>query len=226
MDRFSGSFEWVPPLSPRTCSGVQRSRARAVTVALDPGFVPLLSGLTLADRAHGPVIRGFPTHRSGRGSDCGTLAPPVRIPRCHPGLVPGSRLSGTALARLSPDRCPGRAWTPEQVRGDKRRAETVPFVGIETVSKLNRTAMDQVRGDNRGDEEGRCGRSAFRPRIGPAAGRVSRPSPARRSAGLKSSGINCLARTGRDRRPPAPPCRERRCHAARYRIRLPEKQPS
>ena len=82
---------------------------------------------------------------SGRGSDCGTLAPPVRIPRRHPGLDPGSSLSGTALARLSPDRSPGRAWTPDRVRGDKRGAETVPFVGIEPVPKLNRTAAEQVR---------------------------------------------------------------------------------
>ena len=45
-------------------------------------------------------------------------------PAVTPGLDPGSSLSGTALARLSPDRSPGRAWTPDRVRGDKRGAET------------------------------------------------------------------------------------------------------
>ena len=46
--------------------------------------------------------------------------------RCHPGLEPGSSATGTAVARLPPDRGPGRAcpgsqsgaWTPAQGRGD------------------------------------------------------------------------------------------------------------
>ena len=81
-----------------------------------------------------------PTARHGRR----TARPPVVMP----GLVPGSSLSGTALARLSPDpgtrspdrgpgqagtrRCPGQAWTPEQVRGDKRGAGMVSPVGTES----------------------------------------------------------------------------------------------
>ena len=76
------------------------AKIHPVTPTVMPGLAPLLSGLTLADRAYGPVIRGFPAHLSGRGSDRGTLAPPVRIPCCHPGLVPGSSLSDTALARF------------------------------------------------------------------------------------------------------------------------------
>ena len=67
-----------------------------------PGLVPLVSGLT-----------------SGRAPR--RWARPSPSPRCHPGLVPGSRMSDTAVARLSPDRGPGRAWTPEQVRGDTGR---------------------------------------------------------------------------------------------------------
>ena len=98
--------------------------ASPVAVTLLPavmaGLVPLLSGLSRANRARGLAAGGLPAHRPNRGSDCGRLAPPVRVPCCHPGLVPGSRLSGTALARLPPDRGPGQAWTPEQVRGDSR----------------------------------------------------------------------------------------------------------
>ncbi len=72
-----------PPLSPRTCSGVQTVRHRSRPVS--PGTA---SG-------------------AGRG--------------------------------------PGQAWTPEQVRGDKRRPEMVLPVGVEPVSKLNMTAMDSFR---------------------------------------------------------------------------------
>ena len=108
------------------------------------------------------VIRGFPAHRSGRGSDRGPSPAPPRPcpPAVMPGLVPGIHvLSGAALARLS--------WTPEQVRGDKRGAETVPFVGIQTVSMLNRTAVALFRASTtcgirrcgpvcgRGNEKGR-----------------------------------------------------------------------
>ena len=66
-------------------------------------------------------------HRSDRDTDRGT---PVPAPYCHPGLVPGSRLSRTAVARLLPERGPGQAWTPEQVRGDigrgRNAAEPAP----------------------------------------------------------------------------------------------------
>ena len=41
-------------------------------------------------------------------------APAVLVSHCHPGLVPGSRLSGTSVARLP--------WTPEQVRGDNEES--------------------------------------------------------------------------------------------------------
>ena len=37
---------------------------------------------------------------------------------CHLGLEAGSRATGTVVARLPPDGCPGRAWTPAQGRGD------------------------------------------------------------------------------------------------------------
>ena len=77
-----------------------------------PGLVPSVSGLDFR--------RGF-----------GPWRDTVSAPRCHPGLVPGSRLSGAALARLSPDRSPGQAWTPEQVRGDKRGVEMVSPFGTE-----------------------------------------------------------------------------------------------
>ena len=110
-----------------------------------PGTSPLLSGLTLADPVQGVGTGEFPAHRSGRGSDRGTLAPPVRVPCCHPGLDPGSSLSGTVIARFSPERGPGRAWTPDQVRGDSGGAETVPPVGTGPVPTLNRTAVEQVR---------------------------------------------------------------------------------
>ena len=66
-------------------------------------------------------------------------------PRCHPGLVPGSRLSGATVARLPPHRGPGQAWTPEQVRGDKSGAETVSPIGTGSVLTLNPTAVQQVR---------------------------------------------------------------------------------
>ena len=52
-------------------------------------------------------------------------------------LDPGSRATGTALARFS--------WTPDQVRGDSGGAETASPVGTESVPKLNRTAMDLFR---------------------------------------------------------------------------------
>ena len=45
------------------------------------------------------------------------------FPRCHPGLDPGSRPTGTVLARLP--------WTPDQVRGDSGGAETVSLMGTE-----------------------------------------------------------------------------------------------
>ena len=38
--------------------------------------------------------------------------PPSFLLRCHPGLDPGSRATGIALARLT--------WTPDQVRGDNK----------------------------------------------------------------------------------------------------------
>ncbi len=69
------------------------SPARPSLPVVMPGLVPLLSGLT-SERA---------LWRQARPS------PP---PCCHPGLDPGSSLSGTALARFP--------WTPDQVRGDNR----------------------------------------------------------------------------------------------------------
>ena len=73
---------------------------------------------------------------SGHGSRRARLL--SSFPRCHPGLVPGSRLSGAALARFPPDpgtgsgtgRGPGQAWTPEQVRGDNGgRGWSRPWAG-------------------------------------------------------------------------------------------------
>ena len=66
-----------------------------------PGLLPLLPGLTSVDRVHGLVPRGLSAHRSGRSSGCGTLAPPVRVPRCHPGPVPGASLSDAAPEHFS-----------------------------------------------------------------------------------------------------------------------------
>ena len=49
-----------------------------------PGLVPLLSGSDGLDPVQDVGTGGFPAHRSGRGSDRGTLAPPD----CRP--VPGA----------------------------------------------------------------------------------------------------------------------------------------
>ncbi len=131
----------------------QRAQGRAewATSGASPFLVmlgksPLLSGLDGLDRVQGVGRSGLPTHRPGRDADCGAPAPSVLAPRCHPGLVPGSR--------PAPDRDPGETgrerrltvWTPEQVRGDKRGAGPVSPIGTEPVPKLNRTAMEQVTG--------------------------------------------------------------------------------
>ena len=66
---------------------------------------------------------------------------PLLSPRTCSGVQTVKRRSRP----VSPDRGPGQAWTPDQVRGDSGGAETVPFVGTEPVPKLNRTAVEQVR---------------------------------------------------------------------------------
>ncbi len=57
-------------------------------------------------------------------------ARPPPPPCCHPGLVPGPREAGRGRCLWPPDRCPGQAWAPEQVRGDKggtrKAGESVP----------------------------------------------------------------------------------------------------
>ena len=99
-----------------------------------PGLVPLLSGLDGSDPVQGVGRGRFPALPPVRDTDRGL---PSLSPCCHPGLDPGSRATGTALARLP--------WTPDQVRGDNRGAETISPVGTEPVPKLNRTAMDLFR---------------------------------------------------------------------------------
>ena len=61
-------------------------------------IMPLPSGFRISKRVSRPWAGPFPR------------------PRCHPGLDPGSRATGTAVARLP--------WTPDQVRGDNRGART------------------------------------------------------------------------------------------------------
>ena len=102
---------------------------------------PRLVASRCAPRGNEAVVpRGCPEQvraRRQRGRWRRTPAPPAHAPRCHPGLEPGPRLSGTALARLS--------WTPEQVRVTGEGVETVSHIGTEPVPKLNRTAMERVR---------------------------------------------------------------------------------
>ena len=81
-----------------------------------PGLVPLLSGLT----------SGRALCRQARPS------PPLR---CHPGLDPGSREAGRGRCLWPPDRCPGQAWTPDQVRGDNRGTRTARDGGPRSVSR-------------------------------------------------------------------------------------------
>ncbi len=65
-----------------------------------------------------------------RGGLCRNGRDRRRPPCCHPGLVPGPREAGRGRCLWPPDRCPGQAWAPEQVRGDKGRTrkagESVP----------------------------------------------------------------------------------------------------
>ena len=65
--------------------------------------------------------------------------PPSFLLRCHPGLDPGSRATGTALARLT--------WTPDQVRGDKTRGAEIGLAHRRGAGpgSLNRTAAERVR---------------------------------------------------------------------------------
>ena len=79
-----------------------------------PGTRLLLSGLDGLDRVQGVGTGGFPARSPGgtRISARPSNRPRCRPPRCHPGLVPGSREAGRGRC-LWP-------WTPEQVRGDTR----------------------------------------------------------------------------------------------------------
>ncbi len=123
------SNQYKPPFSELT--GSRRS------VPTDPGpsrkregrrqggagaAIPSLPGLGrishkgLAVRGVGQGKRHCDRHLSGRGPArrCSRSVP---RPGCHPGLVPGS--SHRRRSRpVFPERCPGQAWTPEQVRGD------------------------------------------------------------------------------------------------------------
>ena len=131
----------------------QRSSRRPLLCPVMPGLVPLLSGLEFR--------RGF-----------GPWRDTVSVPRCHPGLVPGSRLAPDLVPGFAPDAARGGPsgaapyaaplWTPEQVRGDiggtrtraGRAAIRVPGDGPVTrfyqrpapgPAHLNRTAVEQVR---------------------------------------------------------------------------------
>ena len=129
-----------------------------------PGLAPLLSGSDGLDRVQGVGTSGLPARRPGRGTVCGAPRSPPRPPlsprtcsgvQTRPGPVPGPasqppRPCG-GLGRqqdrnvVPPTETGAPHWTPEQVRGDKRRPEMVLPVGTESVAKLNRTAMDSFR---------------------------------------------------------------------------------
>ena len=72
-----------------------------------------------------------------------------RLPLLAPAVTPDLFRGPDWQAPLSPGfpriADPGQAWTPEQVRGDRRRAEMVSPIGIQPVPKLNRTPVDSFR---------------------------------------------------------------------------------
>ena len=157
----------TPPSAPAAAQRDAGRRAQAPRRRLryDLATEWTRDGIRSSDRRPEPLIRDAPRLSkgrvgSGRNEDC-RLARPVQIghrpeadfsPRakknpargrpqaCHPGFVPGSRASGTALARCPPDRRPGQAWTPDQVRGDNRGTRTAGAGGPQFVSRPDRCA--------------------------------------------------------------------------------------
>ena len=139
MARLSAGPRRIGPVEVRIAG---RSHRPSVSPAVTPNF----PATSCPDLFHCcPVKMGWPRYKAlvqagfrpfrRIGTRIASRRPPPSLsPRCHPGLDPGSSLSRTALARFS--------WTPEQVRGDNRGAETIPPVGTEPVPKLNRTAVD------------------------------------------------------------------------------------
>ena len=117
-------------------------------------------------------------------------------PRCHPGLEPGSRLSGAALARLP--------WTPDQVRGDSGGAETVPSVPPPSptvmpglVPGIHVLRHRAVSGDKR------AGRPTWMPGTSPGmtTGREMRARPARHRPRPRNPLAHAVGDPGPDSQP-------------------------
>ena len=110
--------------------------------AVMPGLVPLLSGLTLADRVQGVGTGGFPAHRPDPDTDCGAPArcgSPPRAPRhfdrsAKRGAEKSIRAGGSApkWADFS---------APPTLRAGSGRNDE----GVAPTRNLNRTAVDLFR---------------------------------------------------------------------------------
>ena len=135
-------------------------------------------------------------HDDERGGAVGRSHRPPVCPGRHPGLVPGSSLSGTALVRPPPDRGPRQAWTPAQGRGDSGG----PVPGMTTRGRMafpssiraSRTGRSSTypykplsKGSRPAGRQGAYASTAFSGPDGVAAVRIGRPalSPAGRGRG-------------------------------------------
>ena len=82
----------------------------------------------------------YPDRSDGRGPVEARIAGRSHRALVSPAVTPDSIRGPACQAPLSPGfpriGGPGRAWTPDRVRGDKRGAETVPFVGTEPVPEV------------------------------------------------------------------------------------------
>ena len=73
------------------------------------------------------------------GAGCAPMSETVSAPRCHPGLVPGSRMP--RKPGLAPRHRLARPnWTPEQVRGDSGGTRTAGAGGPRSVSRSGGSA--------------------------------------------------------------------------------------
>ena len=109
-------FAGAAPTRPPPQAGEESCAVPRCRETWMPGTIPPLSGLTSE--------RALCRH-----------ARPSSPPRCHPGLAPGSRATGTVVAQLPSDRHPGQAWTPAQGRGDNRGTKRADAGGPRSVSQ-------------------------------------------------------------------------------------------
>ena len=119
----------------RTCSGHPRSAAAPLAPAhrtMPQDVDARNKSIAVRFRWGGPGARRWYRRVSGPSAGSGHGSRPAHTrrpfpPGCHPGLDPGSR-----EARRG--RCLW-AWTPDQVRGDNRGAETASLMGPEPALK-------------------------------------------------------------------------------------------